>query len=518
MSWPVASLVVLAIGLAAGFAWYERTRPDARIVALVGSLAALGALGRIAFAAVPNVKPTGDIVLISGYALGGAPGYVVGAVAALTSNFFFGQGPWTPWQMAGWGITGVAGALLARLTRRRIGRTPLALVSFVLGFAFTAFQDFGDWAMYSGHSLAQLGAYVGAGLGFDLIYAVGCFGFAMLFGPALVRMLERFRSRIQVSWLPGASGGSGVVLIAVAVALSAGAGAAVPAAPARAAVVRPAAAGHGSPVRYLLAAQNRNGGWGAARGQPPSSMFTAWALLALEASGRSARTRAAVRAGLGYLAPEARRETDPGSVERTIMAVADGGENPRWFGQVNLVARLEHMIGRDGSIEGLTNLTTFGALALHAAGVAVPPRLIAWLTRQQDSDGGFNYATAGGPSDVDDTGAVLAVLGEPGVRRRYPRVLRRAVAYLRAQQSGDGGFGVGGGAPSNAQSTAFAVCGLVGAGIDPATLHRRGAPSPLAYLRSLIAPDGALQYARGQTQTPVWVTAEAQIALAGRAF
>ncbi len=110
MSWQLAAFAILALGLIAGFAWYERTRPDARIVALVGTLAAFGALGRIAFAAVPNVKPTTVIVLISGYALGGAPGYVVGAVAALTSNFFFGQGPWTPWQMAGWGATGIAGA------------------------------------------------------------------------------------------------------------------------------------------------------------------------------------------------------------------------------------------------------------------------------------------------------------------------------------------------------------------------------------------------------------------------
>ena len=168
MSWQLGAFAMLAAGLLAGFAWYERTRPDARIVALVGTLAAFAALGRIAFAAVPNVKPTTDIVLIAGYALGGAPGYVVGAVAALTSNFFFGQGPWTPWQMAGLGLTGIAGALLARVTRGRIGRLPLALVCFVLGFAFTALQDVGDWVTYSDHSLAQLGVYVGKGLGFDL--------------------------------------------------------------------------------------------------------------------------------------------------------------------------------------------------------------------------------------------------------------------------------------------------------------------------------------------------------------
>src|SRR5205807_1790682 len=128
VSWQLGAFGLLAVALGAGFAWYERDRPDARIVALVGTLAAFAALGRIAFAAVPNVKPTTDIVLISGYALGGAPGFVVGAVAGLTSNFFFGQGPWTPWQMAVWGATGVLGAILARATSGKLGRWRLSIV------------------------------------------------------------------------------------------------------------------------------------------------------------------------------------------------------------------------------------------------------------------------------------------------------------------------------------------------------------------------------------------------------
>ena len=58
MSWQLGAFGLLAVALGAGFAWYERARPDARIVALVGTLAAFAALGRIAFAAVPNIKPT----------------------------------------------------------------------------------------------------------------------------------------------------------------------------------------------------------------------------------------------------------------------------------------------------------------------------------------------------------------------------------------------------------------------------------------------------------------------------
>src|SRR4051794_11957403 len=127
MSWLAASFVGLGVALAAGFGWYERSRPSARLLAVVATLAALAILGRIAFAPLPNVKPTTDIVLIAGYALGGAPGFAVGAVAALGSNLFFGQGPWTPWQMGAWGLVGLFGAALARLSGGRGRRGPPAL-------------------------------------------------------------------------------------------------------------------------------------------------------------------------------------------------------------------------------------------------------------------------------------------------------------------------------------------------------------------------------------------------------
>jgi energy-coupling factor transport system substrate-specific component len=497
VSWQLAAFAILALGLIAGFAWYERTRPDARIVALVGTLAAFGALGRIAFAAVPNVKPTSDIVLIAGYSLGGAPGFVVGAVAALTSNFFFGQGPWTPWQMAGWGATGIAGALLARLTRRRISRLPLAAASFVLGFAFTALQDVGDWVNYSDHSLAQLGFYVGKGIGFDLVHAAGCFGFALLFGPALIRTLTRFRTRIQVTWLPRASGTTVAALMAVTIAASA-----VGSAPSRAS----AAPAHGSPVAYLERAQNPDGGFGSAPGQASDLMDSAWATSAL--FGGAAQGGAFGRAER-YLATTVSRERGAGAIERTVLAAGLLPYKLTDFGGRNLIAPLKRLIRPDGSVQDQTNLTAFWILAaLQAGGIAVPQRTLGWLARQQNRDGGFDYATRGGRSDIDDTGAVLEALAgtdeEP--------TIRRAIHFIREHQNRDGGYGVQPGDPSNAQSTSFAICGLA-TFLLPFQWARRGRPSPLAYLRSLIQPDGAVDYSRGNSQSPVWVTAEAEIAL-----
>jgi prenyltransferase beta subunit len=181
-----------------------------------------------------------------------------------------------------------------------------------------------------------------------------------------------------------------------------------------------------------------------------------------------------------------------------------------------LVATLLAHVRRNGSVGGLVNLTSFAILALRAAGHPVAPATRSWLLRQQDSDGGFNFASAGSTSDVDDTGAALEALGAAGA---VPAgTLHRAVAFIRSQQNRDGGFPSQPGDDSNAQSTAWAVQGLIAASVSPGTLHRRGAPSPLAYLQSLIAPDGHVRYSRGSDQTPVWVTAQAVMALAGKAL
>ena len=148
MSWQAASSVVLALAITCGFAWYERRRPPAKVVALVAAMAALAVVGRLAFAAIPNVKPTTDIVLFAGYALGGVPGFAVGAITALVSNVFLGQGPWTVWQMAAWGAVGVGGALLARAAGgRELGRVPLAIACGLAGLAFGAVLDVYQWTL-----------------------------------------------------------------------------------------------------------------------------------------------------------------------------------------------------------------------------------------------------------------------------------------------------------------------------------------------------------------------------------
>jgi energy-coupling factor transport system substrate-specific component len=512
MTWQVAALAVLGITLLAGFAWYERSRPPSQIVALVAALAAISVAGRVAFSPIPNVVPTTDITLIAGYALGGAPGFAVGALSGLVSNFWLGQGPWTPWQMAGWGMTGLMGAWLATLTGRHVGRLGLAAVCALAGFAYGALLDFSLMVTYGGEqSLDRFLALSARGVPFNIAHAAGNAALALVAGPAMVRMLVRYRRRFEFAWrrarvptgTSGAAAGAAGVLIAVLIA----AGATLPGQRADA-----AGGGAGAGAAWLRSAQNDDGGFGVTPGVESSPAMTGWAVLGLEAAGvNPLDLDHGDVTPISYLAGNVGEITTTGDIERTILVLRGAGLDPRHFSGHDLVSRLLARRGKDGAWGGQVNQTAFGILALRAAGAAGTGRSAGWLRAHQNSDGGWGFS-AGASSDADTTGAVLQGLAASG----NGAGIRRGVSYLRGAQRPGGGFPLNGGV-INAQSTAYAVQGLVAAGVAPSAV-RRGGRSPLDYLASVQASDGHYRYSASSDQTPVWVTAQALLAADGAAF
>jgi energy-coupling factor transport system substrate-specific component len=195
------SLLLVAFALlAVGIAWFERAPETAKELALIATLGAAAAAGRVLFAAIPGVQPVTVVAVVSGAALGARSGFAVGALAAFVSNFFLGQGAWTPWQMLGWGTCGVIGALAAPLLRRRLA---LAVCCFVLGMAFSAFMDVWTWlAFYDQHTWQTFAATHARGLPFDLAHAIGNVVIAIVAGPELRRLLDRYgrRLRTEVVW------------------------------------------------------------------------------------------------------------------------------------------------------------------------------------------------------------------------------------------------------------------------------------------------------------------------------
>ena len=152
--------------------------------------------------------------------------------------------------------------------------------------------------------------------------------------------------------------------------------------------------------------------------------------------------------------------------------------------------------------------TSFAILALRRSGVSATSPTVKnaarWIERHQNADGGFNVGGRGA-SGIDDTASAVQALRARRPHDRRPAAARRS---WPRQQSDSGGFPLTRGAAANSQSTAYAVQGLVAAGG-----HERVVRRGQAYLRSLTEPNGLVRYSRTSRQTPVWVTAQALLAL-----
>ncbi|MEK6326188.1 MAG: hypothetical protein AABM66_01525 [Actinomycetota bacterium] len=515
MTWQLTAYALLALVLAGGLAWYERSRPPARMVALVAALAALAVAGRLVFAPIPNVVATTDIVLITGYAVGPAPGFAVGALAAVVSNLWLGQGPWTPWQMAGWGMVGLGGAALAVLTGRRLGRVGLAAACGLAGLAYGALLDLSVMVGYGGEqSLDRYLAISTRGIPFNVAHALGNIALALAAGPALVRMVSRYRSRFEFTWHrgpaprpgPARATASGAVLLLAAITI--GASLALPG--------QTQAGGGASAPRWLERLQNRDGGFGASSGAASNAAMTGWAALGLEAAGRNPLDlRRGGRSVISYLRSQAADLRSTGDVERTVLALAGSGVDPRRLGGRDLIAELHRRRSPSGSYEGQVNLTAFGILAQRAEGDSgsALARSATWLRGAQNDNGGWGFQPQVA-SDPDSTGAVLQALAAAGGSRR---ATARGASYLRRAQRSDGGFALAEGGPTNSQSTAWAVQGLIAAGANPDAVQTNGR-SPFDYLARLQAGDGHYRYSSASDQTPVWVTAQVLLAVNRKAL
>jgi energy-coupling factor transport system substrate-specific component len=513
MSWELVSFLILGAVLLGGFAWYERSRPPAQVVALVAALAALAIAGRIAFAAFPNVKPTTDIVIFAGYALGPAPGFAVGALAALVSNFWFGQGPWTPWQMAGWGLCGVLGAALA-LGGRNAGRFSLAATCGLAGVLYGALLNFSLMATYGGElSLERFGVLSARAIPFDAAHAVGNVALALVAGPAIVRMLARFRQRFE--WQRGGSdgappeppdrpprrmrpalrGGGVAALIVVSVLLAV-------LAPGRA-----EAAGADRAELWLISVQNDDGGFGSSPDDGSGPEMTAWAMLGLAAAGRNAYDLS--RGGhspVTYLQGHLGELDGPGDLARTILALLSAGANPREFGGRNLVEELRGLRFDNGSYERWPNSTAFAVIALRTAGApGGTEKSLEWLRNVQNDDGGWGNEP-GQSSDAEATSSVLQALSPDS------EASGKGLKYLRDAQQGNGGYRVGRNGAINTQATAWAIQGILAAGGDPGSVERNGS-TPFDYLAANQADNGHYRYSKSSDQTPVWVTGQVLVAV-----
>ena len=108
----LAAILIIAISIFL-FMWsFEKRKPKTREVVVLAVMTGIATLGRVMFFMLPQFKPCVAIIIITGIMLGKQSGFLCGALTAFVSDFFFGQGPWTPWQMFAFGIIGFISAIV----------------------------------------------------------------------------------------------------------------------------------------------------------------------------------------------------------------------------------------------------------------------------------------------------------------------------------------------------------------------------------------------------------------------
>jgi len=189
---------VAILSLALLFAGVERSRPAMRQLMPTAVLAGVAAAGRVALAAVPDVKPVSAIAIVAGATLGRHAGFATGALAALISNCFFGQGAWTPWQMYAWGLVGYVGGLLGQvgLAQRRWVLVGWGLVSGpVYGLILNSWYVVGFVRPLTVE--AVLSAFA-LGIPLDVVHGLATAAFLTLiwepWRDAIMRATSRYRS------------------------------------------------------------------------------------------------------------------------------------------------------------------------------------------------------------------------------------------------------------------------------------------------------------------------------------
>ncbi|ADU28085.1 ECF transporter S component [Ethanoligenens harbinense] len=194
-TYAVVSPVVLLLSMLPFFLVFEKRKPKARELVPIAVMAAVAAAGRLAFAALPQFKPIVAVVIITAFAFGPEAGFLTGAVAMLASNLFFGQGPWTPWQMFCCGMIGFLAGLLRRSGWLR-HRWSVCLFGFLSGYLYGLIIDVWSVSAFTSRFTWQLllAAYA-SGFLFDTILGAATAFFLFVLERPLCKKLERIRMK-----------------------------------------------------------------------------------------------------------------------------------------------------------------------------------------------------------------------------------------------------------------------------------------------------------------------------------
>jgi energy-coupling factor transport system substrate-specific component len=189
------SVLFIILSMLPFFLRFEHSRPKPRDIVPIVVMSLIAALGRLAFTFLPGFQPVTAIVIITGIVFGPQSGFMAGALTAFTSNMFMGQGPWTPWQMLGWALTGYLAGILKKtpIFKKKIFIYIFgAIISIIYGWFLNIWVVVGFVKPITWQAVAStyaLSIYV------DILHAVSTVAFLILTLGPWERKLSRIKTK-----------------------------------------------------------------------------------------------------------------------------------------------------------------------------------------------------------------------------------------------------------------------------------------------------------------------------------
>lgn len=198
----IISIVIILLAIAL-FIWsFEKRKPQIREIVMLAVLTSMAIVGRIIFFMTPQFKPCAAIIIITAIMLGKESGFLCGCLTAFISDFFFGQGPWTPWQMIAFGLIGVISALIFGGTRKNLiyHRFLISIYGFLITFLlYGIILDTATVVMYTEKpALSAFLATYASGIVFNLIHGLSTFVFLFVLSGEMFKKINRIKIKFNM--------------------------------------------------------------------------------------------------------------------------------------------------------------------------------------------------------------------------------------------------------------------------------------------------------------------------------
>ncbi|MGG0658525.1 ECF transporter S component [Rummeliibacillus pycnus] len=194
----ILSLIIVLLACIPFLMSFERKKPKPREILIIAVMSAIAVAGRAAFVWAPAFKPITAIVAITGFAFGPSAGFLTGATTAIASNIFFGQGPWTPFQMFTWGLIGYIAGIVGK-SGWMDHKIPLILFGFFSGILFSLIMDIWTVISYDGEfTWRRYLAAAGTAIPYTAMYSISNIVFLLILAKPIGEKLTRIKIKYGI--------------------------------------------------------------------------------------------------------------------------------------------------------------------------------------------------------------------------------------------------------------------------------------------------------------------------------